>query len=110
MGSLLCVHLVQLVGRSISWHVPLHVCDIAFGLQSMACHVIHYAVRLSRNMTVHHRPTQGPLGLFDVLDRPVDGMLLGFLVDPEHEAYQEIAVTKDPDRESKIRTRVDQYL
>ena len=110
MGSLLRVHLIQLIGRSISWHVPLHVCDVAFGRQSAAGHVICYAVRFPRNMVVRHWSTQGPLGSFDVLNHPVDGMSLGFLVDPEHEAYQELAVAKDPDRELEIRARVDQCL
>ena len=109
-GSLLGIHLVQLVGRSISWHVPLHVCDIAFGRQGVACHVICYTVRFPCNMTLRHRSTQGPLGSFDVLDRPVDGMFLGLLVDPEHEAYQELAVAKDSDRESEVRAGVDQCL
>ena len=53
-------------------------------------------------MTVCHRSTQGPLGSFDVLDHPVDGMSLGLLVDPEHEVYQELAVAEDPDRESEV--------
>ena len=38
------------------------------------------------------------------------GVLLGFLVDPEHEAYQELAVAKDPDQESEVRARVNQGL
>ena len=110
MGSLLCVHLVQLVGRSIRWHVPLHVCYVAFGCQGAACHVIRYAVHFPCNVTVRHRPSQGPLGLFDVLDRPVDGVSLGLLVDPEHESYQELAVAKDPDGESENRAGVNQCL
>ena len=61
-------------------------------------------------MTVHHQSTQGPFGSFDVLERPVDGMSLGLLVDPEQKAYQELAVAKDPDRESEIRAEVDQCL
>ena len=59
---------------------------------------------------VYHQSTQRLFGSFDVLDRPVDGMLLGLLVDPEHKAYQELAVAKDPDRESEIRAGVDQCL
>ena len=110
MGSLRCLHLVQLVGRSIRWHVPLHIGDIAFGRQGAACHVIRYAVHFSRNMTVCHRPTQGSLGSFDVLNHPVDGMLLGLFIDLKHEAYQELAVAKDPDRESEIWAGVDQRL
>ena len=61
-------------------------------------------------MTIRHWPSQGPFGMFDVLNRPVDGMSLGFFVDPEHETYQELAVAKDPDRESEIRAGVDQCL
>ena len=57
-----------------------------------------------------HQSSQGPFGSFDVLDRPVDGVSLGFLVDPEHEAYQELAVAKDPDRESEVWARVNQCL
>ena len=109
-GSLLRVHLIQLIGRSIGWHVPLHVCDVAFGRQGAACHVVCKAVCFPRNMTVCHRSTQGPLSLFDVLDRPIDGMSLGLLVNPEHEAYQELAVAKDPDRELEIRVGIDQCL
>ena len=84
--------------------------DIAFGRQSPACHVICYAVGLSRNMMIRHWSSQGPFGLFDVLDRPVDGVSLGILVDPEHESYQKLAVAKDSDRESEIRAGVDQRL
>ena len=61
-------------------------------------------------MTICHRPSQGPFGLFDILDRAVDGVLLGLLVDLEHESYQELAVAKDPDRESEIQAGVDQCL
>ena len=59
---------------------------------------------------VCHQSSQGPLGSFDILDRPVDGMSLGLLVDPEHEAYQELAVAKDPDQETEIRAGVDQCM
>ena len=59
---------------------------------------------------IRHWSSQCPFGSFDVLDRPVDGVLLGFLVDPEHESYQKLAVAKDSDRESEIRAGVDQRL
>ena len=48
--------------------------------------------------------------MLDVLNRPVDGVSLGLLVDPEHEVYQELAVAKDPDRESEVWARVGQCL
>ena len=50
------------------------------------------------------------LGSFDILDHPVDGVSLGLFVDPEHEAYQELAVAKEPDRESEVWAGVDQCL
>ena len=74
------------------------------------CHVICYAVCLSRNMTICHRTSQGPFGSLHVLDCPVDGVSLGLLVDSEHKAYQELAVAKDPDRESEVWARVNQCL
>ena len=61
-------------------------------------------------MTVRHWPTQRLLGSFDVLDRPVDGMSLGLLIDLKNETYQELAVTKDPNRGSEIQAGVDQCL
>ena len=45
--------------------------------------------------------------MLDILNCPVDGVSLGFLVDPEHEAYQELAIAKDPDRELEVWARVD---
>ena len=104
------IHFIQLIGRGVGWHVSLHVCDVAFGRQSSACHVICHAVGLSRNVTIRHWSSQGPFGSFDVLDRPVDGVSLGLLIDPKHEAYQELAVAKDPDRESEIRVGINQCL
>ena len=61
-------------------------------------------------MMVRQQSSQGPLDLLDVLGRPVDGMLLGLLVDPEHETYQELAVAKDPDWKLEIRAGVNQCL
>ena len=45
--------------------------------------------------------------MLDVLDCPVDGVSLGFLIDPEHEAYQELAIAKNPDQESEVQAIVD---
>ena len=107
---MLSVYLIHLIRRGIGWYVSLHVCDVALGRQSSACHVIRYAISLSRNVAICHRPSQGPFGSFDIFDRPVDGVSLRLLVDPEHEADQELAVAKDPDRESEVRAGVDQCL
>ena len=91
-------------------YVPLHICDVAFGLQSLACHIIRYAVHFLCDVTVCHWPSQALFSSFDILDHPVDGVPLGLLIDPEHESYQELAVAKDPDRESEIWAGVDQCL
>ena len=48
--------------------------------------------------------------MLDILDCLVDGVLLGLLVDPEHEVYQELAIAKDPDQELEVRARVCQGL
>ena len=46
--------------------------------------------------------------MLHILDHPVDDVSLGFLADLEHEAYQELAVTEDPDWESEVRSGVKQ--
>ena len=48
--------------------------------------------------------------MLDILNCPVDGMSLELLVDPKHKTYQELAVTKDPDRKLEIQVGLDQCL
>ena len=57
-------------------------------------------------MTVCHWSAKDPLSMLHVLYHPVDGVSLGSLADVEHEAYQELAVAKDPDWELEVRLRV----
>ena len=73
----------------------------------MRYHVVCHAVSLLHDTAVCNRSAQDSLGMLDVLDHPIYGVSLGLLVDPEHEAYQELAIAKDPDRESEIQARVD---
>ena len=73
-------------------------------------HVIPHVVSILSDMVVCHKATYGLFGVLDILDLPVDGVLLGLLVDPEHEADQELPVTKYPDRELEVWSRVKQGL
>ena len=105
---MLRVHFLHLIGGGIARHIPMHVCDIAFSRKRATHHVVSYAVCFPHNMMVRHWSSKDSFGMLDILDRPVDGVSLGFLVDLKHEAYQELAIAKDPDWESEVWARVDQ--